>query len=142
MIYGAGTTSLESSSGADMALPTAAPNPPRPPSAPTPPLPPRPPPATPPEGFDPPESSITPAAPPDEAGQHNPFDVGRAKHAHDGAASSRVANPRASVAVIANETRLPPGWMPVTTEDGDTYYYNEATNETTWEVPGLSTLKL
>ena len=36
-----------------------------------------------------------------------------------------------------NETaKLPPGWEAVKDEDGETYYYNNATGETMWEMPG------
>jgi len=30
---------------------------------------------------------------------------------------------------------LPPGWEAFTADDGDEYYYNESTNETTWDRP-------
>ena len=31
--------------------------------------------------------------------------------------------------------RLPPGWMPVTTDEGDVYYWHAETNEVTREMP-------
>ena len=30
---------------------------------------------------------------------------------------------------------LPPGWIAVATDEGETYYWNQETQETSWEVP-------
>eukprot|EP00621_Florenciella_sp_RCC1693_P011310 CAMPEP_0182547480 /NCGR_PEP_ID=MMETSP1323-20130603/37509_1 /TAXON_ID=236787 /ORGANISM="Florenciella parvula, Strain RCC1693" /LENGTH=54 /DNA_ID=CAMNT_0024758791 /DNA_START=123 /DNA_END=284 /DNA_ORIENTATION=+ len=32
---------------------------------------------------------------------------------------------------------LPPGWLPFEDDTGDWYYYNETTQETTWDKPQL-----
>ena len=36
---------------------------------------------------------------------------------------------------LANNTMLPPGWMAVGTAEGETYFWNEHTGETSWEPP-------
>lgn len=35
-------------------------------------------------------------------------------------------------------SELPAGWLPLLSPDGRTYFFNEATKETTWTKPGVS----
>lgn len=58
------------------------------------------------------------------------------------AASSRSAGAavisplaRADAAPVDGATQLPPGWLATQADDGSTYYYNEATGESSWDVP-------
>mmetsp|Transcript_1838 Transcript_1838/g.2414 ORF Transcript_1838/g.2414 Transcript_1838/m.2414 type:complete len:495 (-) Transcript_1838:206-1690(-) len=37
---------------------------------------------------------------------------------------------------------LPPGWVEFAADDGTPYYFNEETNETTWDVPGAGAMDL
>ena len=39
--------------------------------------------------------------------------------------------------VFLENEGLPDGWKAVRADDGDVYYWNEATNETLWERPGV-----
>jgi hypothetical protein len=38
-------------------------------------------------------------------------------------------------APAASDSGLPAGWEEVRTDDGEAYYYNAATGETSWEKP-------
>ena len=55
----------------------------------------------------------------------------------------RLAEEKARADVAAgesgkNQQTLPPGWMETEDEQGEKYYYNEVTEETSWELPNAS----
>lgn len=129
--------------------PPTRPPPPRPPAASAstpPPLPPGPPPEAPPPGVlemlgratSQEVDVATPAADPPVTAE--PSQQPSESEAQPPA--TELTHGASAAAAELEAIRLPPGWVAVSTDDGEVYYWCEETNETSWEAPRLKTIAL